>query len=94
MVIGEFCLLYSQLVPDHPQEILAFFNVVLCFNALGRKTVHYTQDASTLVGLGHDYLRGVGCGAMDAHHLGNGLDGVHDVDGEHIFHENDEGMAG
>ena len=63
----------SQLVADLPQEVLPPLDLALVLDALRREPVHHAQDATALLRLGQDDLRGVGGGAEDAadfrHHL-------------------------
>jgi hypothetical protein len=48
----------SLLVPNLPQEILLPLDVVFVLDALGRKSIHHAENASTLIHLGKHHLVG------------------------------------
>ena len=83
-----------EFVANLTKELLAGLFVVLSFDAKRAAAVDDRHDASAKLSLRDNDLAGVGCGAVDAADLGDGLHGVQAVDGEALGEEDEEGVAG
>ena len=85
---------YLQFIPDLSQEGFAAFDVLFGLDAFGGKAVDDPQDPPSLFGFGDDYFHGIGCCTKDVAYFEDMFDGIENVYGEDVSHENDETVTG